>query len=238
MTQTNSTAIKQDWKPVLVGEILLYRTLGMLLYQFPERDEIHNLLRQDIFSEVPFDADQPDLEKGLELLQSFSNKFRDEFSIQDFDELRSDYTRLFIGPGKVLAPPWESVYHSEERLVFQEQTLKVRAWYRRFGLEAEKIHNEPDDHIGLELFFLAHLASLGLEAIEKQDEEALNRTLQAQRQFLREHPLKWARLWCELVDEYARTDFYHGLALLTWGALQEMDAILGVEKPKEAPRWT
>ncbi|MBE0409587.1 MAG: molecular chaperone TorD family protein [Anaerolineales bacterium] len=238
MTQTESTTTNQEYVPIFVGEIIICQTIGKLLYQFPERDDIFNLVQEDIFSQLPMDTDQPEVEKGLNLLKAFTNKLRDQFSDQHFDDIRADYTRLFIGPGKVLAPPWESVYYSEERLVFQEQTLKVRAWYRRFALEAEKIHNEPDDHIGLELAFLAHLASLGLQAIENQDEGALNNTLEAQRQFLREHPLKWARLWCELVDEHAQTDFYRGLALLTWGVLKEIAALLEVEMPKEVVRWT
>lgn len=71
--------------------------------------------------------------------------------------------------GKVLAPPWGSVYMSEERLVFQKETLEVRNWYREFGLAAENLYREPDDHIALELGFLAHLAKLEYEALKAKD---------------------------------------------------------------------
>ncbi|MBO2519906.1 MAG: molecular chaperone TorD, partial [Firmicutes bacterium] len=40
----------------------------------------------------------------------------------------------------------------------------MRNWYARYGLVAEKKGQEPDDHVGLELEFVAHLAGLALEA--------------------------------------------------------------------------
>jgi putative dimethyl sulfoxide reductase chaperone len=229
MTKTNPIDRQEASQETVMGVILLYGTLGKLLNHFPQLEDIKNIVQQDIFSELPFASDQPESEKGLEMLQKWSSQYSDSFTGQDFDELRADYTRLFIGPGKVLAPPWESVYYSEERLIFQEQTLKVREWYRRFGLESEKIHNEPDDHIGLELSFLAHLSALRLKAMQEKNEGAFNGYLKAQHQFLKQHPLKWAPLWCEMVDKHAQTDFYRGLALLTVGALKALDAFLAAE---------
>lgn len=46
------------------------------------------------------------------------------------DGLCSAYTKLFIGPAKLPAPPWESVYATGEPLLFQESTLAVRDAYR------------------------------------------------------------------------------------------------------------
>ena len=118
-------------------------------------------------------------------------------------------------------------------MIFQEQTLQVREWYRRFGLETEKLHKEPDDHIGLELSFLAHLAGLGLKALEDKDEAGLEGSLQAQRQFLHDHPLKWIKFWSGSVEKHAKTDLYRGTAILTRGALMMLAEILGVEMPEE-----
>ncbi|HZY41749.1 MAG TPA: hypothetical protein VFF59_07085, partial [Anaerolineae bacterium] len=44
----------------------------------------------------------------------------------------------------------------------------------------------------------------------------------AQRGFLAEHLLKWAPIWCHLVLEHARTEFYRGIALLVRGLLAEL----------------
>ena len=46
----------------------------------------------------------------------------------DADAARSEYTRLFLGPDKLIAPPWESCYTAKERALFQESTLHVRSW--------------------------------------------------------------------------------------------------------------
>ncbi len=215
-----------DWASILAGEALVFGLLGKLWFEYPERVWLQSLADETIFDEIPFGAEQPEVAAGLALLQQWSRDHQPARLNGSFDDLRADYTRLFIGPGKVLAPPWESAYFNEERLTFQAQTLQVRNWYRRFGLESVKLHSEPDDHAGLELAFLAHLAKLGLTALEQGDEARLAETLEAQRQFLAAHPLRWIPAWCNQVAAQANTDFYRGVARLTRGALAELASVL------------
>jgi TorA maturation chaperone TorD len=120
--------------------------------------------------------------------------------------------------------------------VFQAQTLQVRNWYLRYGLEIENLHKEPDDHIGLELAFLAHLAQRGLHAIEQNDPGIFEDAMAAQRGFLAEHLLKWAPIWCSLVLEHAQTEFYRGMALLVRGVLTELAAIFDLKIKAEPKR--
>jgi len=153
---------------------------------------------------------------------------------ETFLDLQEDYSRLFIGPGKVIAPPWESVFFNESRQTFQEQTLQVRSWYRRYGVEPEKLFREPDDHIGLEINFLVHLLGLANQALDKKDQSEFDTLIDARRLFLSEHPLKWAFSWCSLVIEHARTDFYKGMAYLTRGALLAIAQNYALIVPAEA----
>lgn len=213
---------KEKWKETLLGETLLFGVLGKALQSNLDKVWLQSLIEQDIFSELPLEGKCPELEAGLPHLQSWSQANRTGISDEAFTHLQADYTRLFVGIGKTLAPCWESVYFNRDRMVFQERTLQVRQWYRSFGLEPEKLYKEPDDHIGLELSFLAYLAKLGLQALDENDETQFEKLLHAQFQFISEHPLKWVRDWCKLVVEYAETDFYRGLALLTHGALLVM----------------
>ena len=111
--------------------------------------------------------------------------------------------------------------------------MQVRAWYRKFGLQAENFQHEPDDHIGLEMAFLSHLAKLGLEALEGHNPTALECLLDAQRGFLREHMLKWVPEWCDQVEKHASTGFFRGLACVTRGALAELPVVFGIETPME-----
>ena len=78
----------------------------------------------------------------------------------------------------------------------------------------------------LELEFLAQLSRLALEARSAGNAAHFNELLAAQRQFLAEHPMRWAPKWCHLVAKQARTDFYRGVAMITRGALAELSAIL------------
>lgn len=221
------------WKTTLMGESLLFGLLGKVLYQDLDKAWLETLIHEDVFAEAPFGADQLEVKRGLELLSRWSDENCKGISEDEFKAIKQDHLHLFIGVDKVLAPVWESVYFSEKRLVFQEQTLQVREWFSRFGLQAERLNREPDDHIGLELSFIAHLASLALQAIDSDDRETFEKILQAQRDFLFEHLLRWGPPWAHLVKEHAETDFYRGLAHLTHGALLAAAEHLQIELPRE-----
>jgi TorA maturation chaperone TorD len=212
---------KKD-REYLLGETLLIGLIGRIIYQYPESEQrawFQSLIDSGAFAETPIATKPGDMAAGLDLLQKWSHAgITDEI----YSEMQSDHLRLFIGAGKIIAPPWESAFCNEARLTFQEQTLQVRNWYRRFGLEPEKIYHEPDDHIGLELTFMAHLANQALLAIDKGDKVKFDELIEARKQFLNEHLLKWAFAWCDLVTKNARTDFYKGMALLTRGTIAHL----------------
>ena len=221
------------WQIQLTGEILLFNLMGKILQEVPAREWLQPLVDDEVFTEAPFAETQPDVMAGLTLLEKWSEAFRQAGqSDAVLQELQVDYTNLFTGMRKIPVAPWESVYFSEERLVFQEQTMDVRAWYRRFGLEVINLKKEPDDHIGLELIFVAHLARLGLAALEAGAAAEFEQLLAAQRDFLAKHLFLWAPLWCEQISEYARTDFYRGLALVIRGALIELSQLLEMPVPE------
>jgi TorA maturation chaperone TorD len=220
-------------KSVLMGEALLFGLLGKALYGDPDKAWLETLISEDVFAEVPFGAEQAEIKLGLELLQRWSSENQAGISEAAFKDIKQDQLLLFIGLDKVLAPVWESVYFNQNRLVFQEQTLQVREWFSRFGLQIERLNREPDDHIGLELSFMAHLASLALHALSEDDSQKYEDILQAQRDFLSQHLLCWAPAWARLVVEHARTDYYRGLAHLTHGALLAAAVQLNIELPRE-----
>ena len=221
-------AKQDDWATTLLGEALLFNLLGKLIYKLPDREWLQSLSSEEVFSEAPFGMHQPEVEKGLAMLTQWLSRPGgiDELAMQ---ELNDDHIRLFIGIGRVPAPVWESVHRSTEHLIFQEPTLEVRRWYRRFGLQAENLNREPDDHIALEMAFIAYLAKLGVQALEGGDEEGCEKLLEAQHEFASQHLLQWALVWCQQVIENAQTDFYQGIAWLARGALIELASLLDLE---------
>lgn len=125
-------------------------------------------------------------------------------------QLTFDYQRLFVGPGPVLAPPWESIYRTKEKLLFGEPDDAVRKIYHREGLVVNQA--EPADHIALELAFMARL---GTRAQENRENAAELLTLQYV--FLKEHLLSWVPDWQKDVTNHAQTHFWAGLAMITQG---------------------
>jgi len=184
-----------------------YRFLATMYLNPPSGDWLGELVRDGLLQEFPVPSGNRKIADGLALLTGAAGLLPAEGTLAVY---REDYDRLFVGPEHLPAPPWESVYRSEERLVFNRPTLKVRARYRKEGLAVEN-PGTPDDHIGLELLFMALLA----ERRAGGDPGAGT----AQREFLECHLLKWAQSFCSDLFVLAATDLYRGLALLTDGVL-------------------
>jgi TorA maturation chaperone TorD len=116
--------------------------------------------------------------------------------------------------------------------LLQEQTIQERNWYARFGLQVEQYSRELDDHIGLEMSFVACLAWCALQAIKADDQTTRNALLQVQRDFLVERPLRWTSTWAKRANEHAATNFYCGMSHLSHAALLATADVLQVPLPK------
>ncbi|MGJ7909563.1 TorD/DmsD family molecular chaperone [Neobacillus sp. LXY-1] len=124
---------------------------------------------------------------------------------------REEYQRLFIGPGPLVAPPWESYYRSKEHLVFEEWTFQVREKYRTFGLQYVKENNEPDDHLLLELEFMIYLSSLCQSEINLNQ---ITDIIQCQIDFLEQHLLFWVPDFCKRIIGNTTSTLYLGVSML------------------------
>ncbi len=222
----------EAWTEKLLGQYLLFGLLGKLLYSNPDKVLLNPVIEGDLFDEAPFATEIPEVVEGLSLLQQWSVQYQHPARHKEvLTEAQVDYMRLFAITERLPLAPWESFYGNDERLLFQESMLDVRHWYARFGLELVNAHREPDDHIGLELLFMAHLAQLGLEAVEEGNTLNLEQVLAAQRGFLTNHLLKWAPRWCDQMVQHAHTDYYRGLVLVVRGALLALTQLLQLESP-------
>lgn len=130
------------------------------------------------------------MEDKLSGIKSFLSKLEQDRE-KELDKLCSEYTRLFLGPTKLPAPPWESVYVNKERLIFQESTLKVREWYLKYDFVPTNYRTEADDHIALELDFMANLADFAENSLENNQIDSLIKILNDQKSFLEKHMLNW-----------------------------------------------
>lgn len=209
------------WVVQFEGQLLVCGLLAKALYDCPDREWLDGVLGGGVFAAIPFGSDLPEIASALDHLGRWVNTSGDRLDDTAFAAITDDYTRLFVGPARLLAAPWESVYTNKDRAVFQRETVNVKNWYARFELALASAYNEPADHVGIEFGFLAHLSELTIRAADQRDGVEVKRLIDAQRGFLSQHILPWVPRWADDVVANARTDLYRGLALLARGTAIE-----------------
>lgn len=127
-------------------------------------------------------------------------------------QLREEYAAVFVGPGPLLASPWESMHRTKKRVLFQASVLEVRDAYRAAGLLPERYGHVSDDFIGLEMDFMAKLAQMAFEARESGDKERCTQLLCQSRTFLDQHLLKWIGSLAKAIQAHYCNSFYSALA--------------------------
>lgn len=193
----------------------VWTALGRLIASAPDADTLATLRSDDLLGAWPLEAG-PRVADGLALWRDSA------VSGEDAGTLKDDHFRLFRGPGAVLAPPWESVYTSQEGLLFEPETLDVRREYARHGLMAPRLDRDPDDHISLELEFCATLLIRAMDAIEAGDTARAEELEAAHDAFCRDHLLAFAPRFFALVEQGATTLFYRGLGVLGSDAMAQL----------------
>ena len=130
----------------------------------------------------------------------------------ELEALRVDFTRLFVGPFKLLAPPYGSIYLEDNRIM-GESTIDVENWYEEEGLDVAI--NDPPDHIAMELEFMYYLTVKQIQAAKEENSQNIQLYRQKQKSFLCSHLARWLPELAENVQENAQTEFYKKLTQLT-----------------------
>lgn len=127
-----------------------------------------------------------ELRRELDSLRKLGNE-------QALERLKADYTVLFLGPLSLPAPIWESVYVTKRNELYTEETLKVRDVYRANGFSTEPYPFTPDDHVGVEMSYMAALAHHGLGCFCENNDAGMTNALRASHDFLEEHLNRWLK---------------------------------------------
>lgn len=221
MDNTDTVALSEK----LIATYLAYGFLGKAFFEPPTINLLEQLKHDDLFADWTLDCTNDTMKLGLVTLREFLRMW----DADDFPRIRRDYTRLFIGPNRLPAPPWESVYRSDDHILFDEETLQVRMLYRQFGMVIPTGNNEPDDHFGLEIMFVAHLCQLALNAIQANTQGYADLALAAIDSFFRDHVSAWALDYLNDFIEGANTPYYRGLGLLASGTITHTMDIWKIE---------
>lgn len=139
-----------------------------------------------------------------------------------------DFARIFLGAGiaqGTVAYPYESVYTSRDQLVMQDAYEKVLKIYRRHGITKTEA-DLYEDHISLELEFMAFLCDEAVAFLEKNDQASFEENLKEQRSFFKEHLANWVFNFTEAIREVAGDSIYSSAASILDGFIEEEKQLL------------
>lgn len=200
---------------IMNTRVAFYTFLQRLFYKEVDMQLLNALKAMPI----PENCGNEDMQAGYDAIKAYLKDCGENC----IDELAADFSKVFLAAGVHegnAAFPYESVYLGEKALVMQQPWEDVRKIYAKHGLALENAPSElMEDHIAIELQFMAQLSE-GDNAVADS------------REFLSEHILKWADLFCADIEKYAETGFYKGVAALTRGYLH-MDLSLLEELSKD-----
>lgn len=168
------------------------------------------------FATIATPEPKDDIERGLAMLCREVRENQDCLSRYQ-EERGVEFARLFLGPRHPAAVPYASFYLSETRQLMTETTIQVRGYYLDAGMAVTGLHRVPDDHIALELEFMAFLAEEGVKGLENNKAEAASEAVKRLERFYHEHLAKWAPLFADRLYTGAESDFYRGAALALKG---------------------
>ena len=152
----------------------------------------------------------------------FIQRMRKEFEEgSNLEPLEVDFSKLFVGPYKLFAAPYGSVYLDGERKIMGYSTLDAKKRYRQAGLETAKNFKDAPDHITAELEFMYYLIFKEIEAFSNSHAETVIDFIQKQKSFLEDHLMAWMPEFANSIIEYAENMFYPNLAKATERFLKE-----------------
>lgn len=178
----------------VLGNLFYYNAVSNKLEQV-----INIISKEDAILNWPYGK-----ENELDEISSLLRK-----GLEDKKLLDEEYKKLFVGPHKLSAPPWGSVYLDKESVIFGESTIELRIWLQSIGIEPVLEQKEPEDHIGLMLMLTSYIA-------EKQADKL--------QEYFEKHLYTWCYRYLEVFNSATNNPFYKGLyklALLTLKSWQE-----------------
>lgn len=175
-----------------------YRLLAML-YREPKEDLFAYV---QSLSEIPGTTD----ESIRRICEKINHLFEEEY--QDLEEYMIEYSRLFVGPFKLVAPPFSSIYLEDKWEIMGRSTQVVESYYERAGLAIEPLNNQPSDHISTQLEFMYYLNF-------KWNETKNLVFLELQKEFLYKILTHWIPKFNAAIQQGSSLKFYKYLGTIT-----------------------
>lgn len=145
-------------------------------------------------------------------------RLRDAFAAAAVQDLRVDYSRLFLGPPSPLAKPYASCWLP--CAPGEDAMAAILGLYDDAGLEVDEDFRERPDHVAAELELLYLVARRAAFAAATGDRADGAEAEVLRGRLVRDHLARWIGPFTRAVSDGARTDFYRELARFTDRLLQ------------------
>ena len=171
-------------------------------------------LEPRFWDEFPFAFHEKAME-GLRDIKAATRRYENIEACDVLQDVNLAYAKLFIGPPRPAAPPWETAYRSkvDKSVLFGQATFEMHDKLRKAGLAINNERHQLADHIGLELLYLA----------AESDKFSIGRSqlldVREVRVFIEERLLSWIGSFTEAVVKSDSSGYYAGMAKTIWGVL-------------------
>jgi TorA maturation chaperone TorD len=205
--------------------------------------EAADWLRMDVPAQAPR-HDLGELPGELLTLQPVVARLQD-----GFNDLCSEYDRVFGLATVKECPPYETEYHATSEPFFRAQQMAdVAGFYRAFGLDPSRVAPERPDYLPLEMEFMAFLLMKKRLASEAEDSEHVAICAAAEVSFFSEHLAWWVPAFATGLRRRASSGVYAELAQFLGALVPAERHRLGVaatpstarpapiERPEEEPQ--
>lgn len=207
---------KSELTALAEARACLYRFLGSIYIMEIDKRMLGKIKEMKFPETLP----ESDLQEGYNLIRDYVVVNGEDF----LEDLAADYAKIFLAAGEaqgLAAFPYESVYMGKRHEFMGDAQQEVKALYAARGWKPkEDMFRIMEDHIGLELEFMAILCEELKKAIEDKAKDRMQSVLGEQQSFLKNHLLNWAFSFTSDVCKYTQTDFYRGVAKVTSGFLK------------------
>jgi TorA maturation chaperone TorD len=195
-----------------------------VFYDAPGEEFLGRLLSDE--ATVPEKEINDPMDRGFERLEAFIEANRSRPAEDVADELRTEYTRLFVGPRPPALP--HETYYREDTEFIGEGLAELEADYSAAGWSPHEDYPEENDHLAVELAFLRDLVDR-----QRRGQEA---AFEYERVFLDEHLGRWDEAFLETVrSEFdaaeAEANLFLAAAEVLVGLVEFEDEIVAQQVP-------
>lgn len=203
---------------ILKGYSMLLYFAGSLILNEPQEDCINDLASSNMFWKMPLKSNNPD----YIIATSFLHHINDTMEI-DYHEIKNDYLTLFGEKDKPLAPPYKSVYLSDEHLTNHKQAATLKHIYKTYGWHSPACGKIHEDHLGIELLFL----NLLIEKYFDMDDGICKKEIKTDiKKFIKNHLASWVSDWNRDIQKNASSNLYRGIGYLVTACISDIKSIV------------